>query len=90
MMMNALPVIVNNTTGLKEIVGDGEYGTVFDFGKDKNIRALKDRIVNVLTCNEKEVYAREGRSRVLKEYSIQDFSEKIVGLYSLYGKSMQN
>ena len=90
MMMNELPVIVNNTTGLKEIVGDGEYGTVFDFGKDKNIRALKDRIVDVLTCNEKEVYAREGRSRVLKEYSIQDFSEKIVGLYSLYGKSMQN
>lgn len=83
MMLNKLPIIVNNTTGLKEIVGNGEYGTVFEFGKDKNVQVLKDKIIDVLSHKKEGICLENGRNRVLEHYSIRAFSEKIARLYSL-------
>ncbi|MEG0737547.1 MAG: glycosyltransferase, partial [Longicatena sp.] len=81
MMLNELPVIVHNTTGLKEIVNDGKYGITFDFGKNRDVYMLKNIIVNALEQIEKGISLPNGRDKVLSTYSIQSFSERIVDVY---------
>ena len=87
MMLHELPVIVNNTTGLREIVNDGEYGTVFDFGKDKDVEILKNTIISTLSEKDKGAPLSNGRSRVLKMYSNQTFFEKVLKVYTLMENS---
>lgn len=82
MMMNELPIVVNNTTGLKELVKDGEYGTIFDFRKDRDFRALKDAIISILHKRSEDACLHNGRNRILNNYSIQSFFEKIMSVYT--------
>lgn len=82
MMMNELPVIVNNTTGLKEIIEDGEYGTVFDFGENRNIQSLKDAMYSLLFDKLRRSRVIEGRSRAINNYSLQLFLKRVTDVYA--------
>lgn len=81
MMLNELPIVVNNTTGLKEIVEDGGYGVVFDFGENRNIQSLKDAMLSLMFDKTKKSRVMAGRNRVIKEYSLQLFRERITDVY---------
>lgn len=81
MMMNKLPVVVNSTTGLKEIVENGKYGYTFDFGKDKDIQKLKKSLIQILTNKVSEDSLTANRNIILEKYSISFFREKINKLY---------
>lgn len=83
MMMHKLPVIVSNSTGLKEIAENGKYAYTVDVNnkmdKDEN---LKNAIFYFL--NNKHIqtkYKQEGRLRYENEYSISMFSKRINQLY---------
>lgn len=82
MMMNELPVIVNNTTGLKEIVEDGEYGALFDFGENRNIQSLKEAMTNLLLDKTVRSKVLKGRNSVIKKYSLQLFRKRITDVYT--------
>lgn len=82
MMMNELPIIVNKTTGLREIVKDGEYGFVFDFGRSDDIQMLKEALITVLFALQNEDCKVRGRNRVLDNYSLPIFQERVMNIYT--------
>lgn len=82
MMMNELPIIVNKTTGLREIVKDGEYGFVFDFGRSGDIQKLKEAFITVLFAQQNEDRKVKGRNRVLDNYSLPIFQERVMSIYT--------
>lgn len=80
MMMYALPILVNNTTGLKELVTDARYGNIFNYGDNNNTEELKKQIITMLTANSKpNILARE---RILKYFSFQLFRLRIQEIYN--------
>ena len=81
MMLNELPVIVNNTTGLKEIVADGEYGCVFDLQKETGNRTLKEVLTDILSDNQNNRDMGKGRNRVLEQYALSLFRKRILDVY---------
>lgn len=81
MMMNKLPVIVSNTTGLKEIVNGGEYGALVDITNEKGMVELA-RVLNEWLSNRSAEYFRElGRLRFEQEYSFGLFANRMKLLY---------
>ncbi len=82
MMLHELPILVNNTTGLKEIVEDGKYGTVFCLKKEKNACRLKESIIKVLNADPKKIRRLNGRNKILEAYAVVGFFEKIVDIYT--------
>lgn len=83
MMMHELPIIVNNTTGLKEIVENGELGITFNYGENWNIDALKDLIISSLNKNKPDnQLIKKARENVLECYSLDSFRKRILSLYS--------
>lgn len=82
MMLNMLPIVVHNTTGLSEITDNGEYGIGFHFNADKNSEPLKEALVKALTEQQSERQRVKGRKRVLDTYSLPLFRQRIKNLYS--------
>lgn len=84
MMMMGLPLIVGNNSGLEEIVEDGKSGWVVPFIQDyaqktENIKALEDKIKQLLLCNTlRDKFAKNGRERFLKYYDISYFVENYI------------
>lgn len=84
MMMNQLPVIVNNTTGLSEIVNNGEFGTVFHYVEhDQKALPLKNVMKQFFSEKRKTEQLQQARNRVLTNYSHELFRERIIHLYSV-------
>lgn len=88
MMMHKLPIIVSNSTGLKEIARNGQYAYTVDINdkidKDEN---LKNAILHLLNNEHiRTKYKQEGRLRYENEYSLPIFSKRINQLYA----SIQN
>lgn len=82
MMMNKLPVIASNSTGLKEILDDGKYGLLVDMNDSDKIVRLKNRMIEMLLCPEnKRLYKELSRQRYIEEYSMNVFNERIKLLY---------
>lgn len=82
MMMHMLPVIVSNTTGLKEIVENGKYGSVFEYGEDKKIETLKAQIISTLFSGKSNnPMLNEARAKVLECYSLDSFCRRIQNIY---------
>lgn len=82
MMMHKLPVIVNNTTGLREIVENGKFGTVFDYGENWNVEELKKQIINVLiNGGRNDEMIKQARNKVLECYSWDSFCRRIQDIY---------
>lgn len=75
MMMHALPVLVNNTTGLKELVAGGKYGEIFEYGENENISDLSQKIIQAL--RKKKYPDVKARKRVQQKYLQNIFLEKV-------------
>lgn len=84
MMMNKLPVLVHKTTGLSEIVMDGKYGAIFEFGKEKRIENLKETLVDMLSKENLRCNSTKGRERMLENYSLHKFRERIMETCNIF------
>lgn len=83
MMMHELPIIVNNTTGLKEIIEKGKLGSVFDYGENWDIKSLKEKIISKLDSEKSNnQMAKEARNTVLECYSLDSFCRRIQNIYN--------
>lgn len=85
MMLNKLPIVVHDTTGLKEITDNGKYATTFYFDKTHKHTKLKDAILNAL--NNRNMSIELGREYVLNHYTIPLFHERITNIYRCMRKS---
>ena len=77
MMIHQCPVIVRNTTGLKEITAKGKYAS--DFFSDNK---LEEKIVTYLTNSQTSIISEEGKNRILENYSFNLFRERTIYTYS--------
>lgn len=80
MMMNKLPVVVNATTGLREMTENGRYGRTFHFGNERNVENLKEALDDVLREETDGKLLAAGRNRALR-YSIGAFRKRINEVY---------
>lgn len=84
MMLNQCPIVINNTTGLKEITINGTFGITFDL--DKNEKVLKDIIINVLMRKNYSYSLMKARDRILKAFTLEQFKENIEKVYAFENK----
>ena len=80
MMLNKLPIIVSETSGLKEIVKHRKYGDFFNYGENGNVNDLIDKVI--LALNKKKNQNVNGRKRILQEFSFEKFSSEILRVYN--------
>ncbi len=74
-MASGIPVVATRSGGASEMVLDGETGFLIPIGDvDKGIQALSNLIENEAMRLE---MGKAGRARVLTEYSLEAFEEKI-------------
>ncbi|RHR93629.1 glycosyltransferase [Parabacteroides sp. AF14-59] len=87
MMMMGLPLIVGRTTGLSELVLDGETGITVPLYTDENkseenVEVLKSGIKRMLDNPELcKQYATNGRIRYLEKYNFDDFNQSLVNFF---------
>lgn len=88
MMMHALPIIVSDTGGLREIVEDGISGLKVPVKTQKgkrvpDITVLTEKILLLIT-NEKlsRAIANGGRKRFLEKFESISFKEKMLHIYN--------
>lgn len=85
LMMNGVPLIVNESTGLSEIIKDGFNGTLLRIDTDNIDKSLHDFANKIIElANNKPLrdrYSRNGRKRFLEYYEIQLFREKMKEFY---------
>ena len=85
MMMMKLPLIVGNTTGLAELVKDGESGILVslkDGHYSANAQMLRSVIETALSDPNKLLgFADKGRSYFLQHYTLENFKENMLIFY---------
>ena len=84
MMLHKLPIIINNTMGLKEITENGKYAIPFHYGKNRDFSPLEEALVHTLSKGINKKMLEEGRNRIIKNYSIQIFKKQIGQLYDSF------
>ena len=77
MMINQCPIIIRNTTGLKEITANGKYAS--DYFNDNK---LKEKLVRYLTNSHTFIISKESKYRILENYSINLFRARTIYTYS--------
>ena len=82
MMLNKLPIVVNNTTGLKEITDNGKYAISFHFDKERNVTSLKTALFHALNTIYTEKQLFEIQKRILDYYSLALFSKRMKETYN--------
>ena len=84
MMRAGLPVIVNSTTGLNEIVDDNINGTFVKLERDclESFKLFSFKIVSLLQNNKMlDKYAHNGRKKFMERYTSLCFCEHIMSFY---------
>lgn len=87
MMMNGLPILVNNTTGLSEIVTDGVNGACISIENDadhldRSIKMLSDKILQLIDDEAlRKKYSKNGRRSFRAKYDQGLFKNRILELY---------
>ncbi len=83
MMMVGLPLVVSRTTGLDEMVIDGETGLKVSFSEeDKRITGLQTAVKKLLLSPLlRRTFGRNGRKRFMSLYEIKAFRDKIKSVY---------
>ena len=96
MMMMKLPLIVGNTTGLAELVKDGESGVLVST-QNKNKELIMDSLqeaIHNLLINEtiRMQFARKGRERFMQKYELTIFQQRMQQFYQecLFNKTNRN
>ena len=82
MVVNKLPIIVNDTTGLKEITDNGKHAVTFQFDEKRNYLPLKEAIIKALKQKHSERYKQNARNWGLRNYTIPSFRKRIMNTYS--------
>lgn len=77
MMVNGLPVVVNGTTGLREIVDNGRYGTMFKFGQGNDNSSLKEALLKALYTPGEQPDPKVIRQWIEERYSFDLFKKRI-------------
>lgn len=89
MMMNGLPIIVNRTTGLSEIVKDGVNGNQIFIDQDvlqidKSIQAFSDKIEELIQNKQlREKCIQQGRACFKLKYDYSLFKKNMLLLYDV-------
>lgn len=79
MMMNNLPLIVSDTTGLNEITAGGKYALLVDMNDpDKRVERLKQGLQQWFAGKHPSF---SGRCRFKEEYDLKKFKQRIELLY---------
>lgn len=87
MMMCKLPIIVNNTTGLSELVENGVDGLKFTINpqaayKRESIYEIANQIINLLQNKSlRNNIAINARNKYLKKYSLPRFKKHLMNFY---------
>ena len=85
MLMYGVPLVVNETTGLKEIVQDGINGSYFHIRKEDeeaSVSELKDKINELLNDPvQREHYKQAGRKIFRERYALDVFNRRIQDFY---------
>ena len=74
-MASGLPVIATKSGGAEEMVTDGETGFLIPIGNVEKGTAALERLLQSETLRLK--MGEAGREKVLREYSFEQFSNKI-------------
>lgn len=86
MLMHGIPVVANETTGLKEIIQDGINGSSVHIQKDNesaSVTELSTKIINLLDHPEKRSrYIQAGRESFSRNYELNVFNQHIKDFYS--------
>lgn len=83
MMANGLPIVVNNTTGLREIVNNGKYGIMFKFGYGNDIGPLKEALLKILYAPAERPDPKTTCQWIEERYSFDLFKKRIINAYHL-------
>lgn len=81
MMLNMLPVVVHDDSGLHEVTNSGKYGVPFIYRKNREVQNLKNAIIKMTMFDIEKDSLREGREWIIKNYSIDLFKERVKNLY---------
>lgn len=87
MMMMNVPLIVNQTTGLSELITNKVNGATVNLDVKNpqapaNVRSLKESIIFMLKHNNyKRLWAKESRIIFEKKYSLNIFAKKMIEFY---------
>ena len=82
MMMNSLPVIAGDGTGLSEILDNGKYGMLVNMRNEDKIICLKKALEEwYIHIEEKNKFKELGRKRFFEMYTLNQFTHKIELLY---------
>lgn len=82
MMLNLLPIVVHDNSGLHEVTYAGKYGVPFKYEKDKEVQSLKESIIKIIESPITEETLKKGREWIINNYSTMLFEERIKKLYS--------
>lgn len=86
MQMQALPLVVSDTTGLKEIV-DEEVGIKVTISDDENLDLSADNLkkaIQYMLCypSERHMMGNKARTKFLREYESSIFENKMMDFYN--------
>lgn len=82
MMLNMLPIVVHDNSGLHEVTNAGKYGISFRYEKNKEVQSLKKAIIKIIENTISQETLKEGRKWIINNYSTILFEERIKKLYS--------
>ena len=82
MMLNKLPIVVHNTTGLNEMTDNGRYAVTFQFGEKQSFLPLQEAVLAALSKKQLQQSGQEARNRVLEHYTIPQFRKQIKRVYT--------
>ena len=85
MIMFGLPVIVNNTTGLCEIIEDNIDGMYADIKSTKVVQSVDDLAKKILylidNSHDRIAYSKKGRKKFLKKYNYKLFTRTMKSFF---------
>lgn len=86
MMMHGLPILANRTSGLAEIIENGESGEVVDLyaeeNEEKRVDLLAEKLILLLENeNKRKKYSANSRQRYLEYFGKDTFKLKMVEIY---------
>ena len=82
MMLNMLPIVVHDSSGLHEVTNAGKYGVPFIYEKNKEVQSLKKAIIKITENILTKEKLKKGREWIINNYSTTLFVERIKKLYS--------
>lgn len=82
MMMHKLPIVVNNTSGLAEIIDNHRNGLYVNLDQRHGALDLAEKInFYIENPQERILIGLNARKKYLKRYELSIFGEKMIQLY---------